>query len=313
MKATIFGSAGLLGHALQSASPEYAEVLCLSSSDLDLRDKQLQYEGDVTPIEYKDLWFNAAARVGGVAANTNFVGDFYKDNIEIGNNVLDVARQFKVKKVVSVLSSCVYPDARYVTYPLTEDQLHLGPPHKSNFGYAYAKRMLDVASRAYRQQWGCNFVTVIPNNLYGPHDNYDKNNGHVIPSLIRNFFEAHLNKTNVTVWGTGKPLREFTFSEDAAKIMWWIAENYDEDDPINIGNTEEISIGDLAYTIGKIIGFRGKIIFDTTKPEGQYRKPTSNAKMLSFGCKPLYTSLEEGLELTIQHFTKHYPNVRGMK
>jgi len=313
MKTTIFGSTGLLGRALQSVSPEYAEIICLSSSDLDLRDKQLQYEGDVTPIEYKDLWFNAAAKVGGVAANTNFVGDFYKDNIEIGNNVLDVARQFKVKKVVSVLSSCVYPDVRYVTYPLTEEQLHLGPPHESNFGYAYAKRMLDVASRAYRQQWGCNFVTVIPNNLYGPHDNYDKNNGHVIPSLIRNFFEAHLNKTNVTVWGTGKPLREFTFSEDAAKIMWWIAKNYDEADPINIGNTEEICIGDLANMIGKIIGFRGKICFDTSKPEGQYRKPTSNSKLLAHGCSPRYTSLEDGLTLTIDNFIKCYPKVRGMK
>lgn len=136
----------------------------------------------------------------------------------------------------------------------------------------------------------------------------------VIPSLIiRKFFEAHLEKTDVTVWGTGNALREFTFSDDAARIIWWASKNYNEVTPINIGNTEEISIGDLANTIGKIIGFRGKIRFDTTKPEGQHRKPTSNAKLLSFDCNPRYTSLEEGLTRTIHHFTKCYPNVRGMK
>ena len=262
--------------------------------------------------DYNDLWILAAAKVGGVKGNTDFVGEFYRDNINIANNVLEAARSNNVKKLVSILSTCIYPDAQYVNYPITEDQLHNGPPHPSNYGYAYAKRMLDVGSRAYRQQWGCNFITVVPNNLYGPHDNYDVNNGHVIPALIRKFYESYLGGTDVVVWGSGKPLREFTFSEDAAKIIWWCAENYNEPDPINIGNTEEITIGDVAREIGRIMGFKGQIKFDTSKPEGQFRKPTSNKKLRELGCNIKYTTLTAGLESSIESFVKNYPNVRGI-
>ena len=166
--------------------------------------------------------------------------------------------------------------------------------------------------RAYRQQWGCNFITVVPNNLYGPHDNYDVNNGHVIPALIRKFYESYLGGTDVVVWGSGKPLREFTFSEDAAKIIWWCAENYNEPDPINIGNTEEITIGDVAREIGRIMGFKGQIKFDTSKPEGQFRKPTSNKKLRELGCNIKYTTLTAGLESSIESFVKNYPHVRGI-
>ena len=262
--------------------------------------------------DYNDLWILAAAKVGGVKGNTDFVGEFYRDNINIANNVLEAARSNNVKKLVSILSTCIYPDAQYVNYPITEDQLYNGPPHPSNYGYAYAKRMLDVGSRAYRQQWGCNFITVVPNNLYGPHDNYDVNNGHVIPALIRKFYESYLGGTDVVVWGSGKPLREFTFSEDAAKIIWWCAENYNEPDPINIGNTEEITIGDVAREIGRIMGFKGQIKFDTSKPEGQFRKPTSNKKLRELGCNIKYTTLTAGLESSIESFVKNYPNVRGI-
>jgi GDP-L-fucose synthase len=307
VKATVFGSSGLLGHALQKTANPHFNLYCPRSKEVDLRQKS-----ELSKIDNNDLWINAAAKVGGVVANTREIGDFFKDNIDIGVNVLNVAKDLGVKKVVSILSTCIYPDADHVTYPLTEDQLHLGPPHASNFGYAYAKRMLDVASKAYRQQWGCNFVTVVPNNLYGPHDNYDLNSSHVIPALIRKFFEAQRRKTDVVVWGTGRPLREFTFSEDAARIIWWVSENYNEVDPINVGNTEEISIGDLAQLISKIISFQGKIKFDTSKPDGQFRKPTSNKKLLALGYKPIFTGLEEGLTKTIEHFMSKYPNVRGV-
>jgi len=305
MKTTIFGATGLLGKALQKTCPY--DALLLSSKDVDLRQKI-----DNIIVKNNDLWINTAAKVGGVAANTNFVGEFYNDNISMTSNVFEAAKNCNVKKMISVLSTCIYPDQRFVTYPITEDQLHNGPPHQSNFGYAYAKRMIDVSSRAYRQQWGCNYVSVVPNNLYGPYDNYDVNNGHVIPSLIRKFFEAKRDGRDVIIWGTGKPLREFTFSEDAAQIMWWVAKNYDEPDPINIGNTEEISISDLAELIGKILSYNGKIKFDATKPDGQYRKPTSNAKLISKGCKPEYTSLQKGLEISIEYFVNNYPNVRGI-
>ena len=160
-------------------------------------------------------------------------------------NVLRMA--FKNQsKLVSVLSTCIYPDATYVKYPLTEDQLHMGPPHQSNFGYAYAKRMLEVQSRAYRQQHGCNFISVIPNNLYGINDNYNLDSGHVIPALIRKFHEAKIfGYDHVDIWGSGTPLREFTFAHDAAKIILWLAENYDGAEPVNIGNPEQISIEKL--------------------------------------------------------------------
>lgn len=303
MKSTIFGPKGLLGTALVKTAINQVH-------------EYTRQEGDLTRITpsscHNDLWINAAARVGGVKGNTDFVGDFYKDNVSIANNVLEGARQAGVKKLISILSTCIYPDSAFVDYPITEDQLHNGPPHPSNYGYAYAKRMLDVGSRAYRQQWGCNFITVVPNNLYGPHDNYDLNNGHVIPSLIRKFYEAHLSSADVTIWGSGKPLREFTFSEDAAKVIWWCAENYNEPDPINIGNTEEVSIGDVAREIGRIIGFKGQIKFDTSKPEGQFRKPTSNKKLRGFRCEVKYTTLSDGLESSIEFFVKNYPRVRGV-
>jgi GDP-L-fucose synthase len=313
MRATIFGASGLLGQALSEDSRDIS-VLKMTSKDADLRSQQsCDRELVLGPKSYRDVWINAAAKVGGVKSNTDYVADFYRDNIDIATNVIDYAKKLEVSKLVSILSTCVYPDAPHVKYPLTEDQLHMGPPHFSNFGYAYAKRMLDVASRAYRQQHGCNFITVVPNNLYGPHDNYDINGGHVIPSLIRKFYEAHVGGTDVVVWGTGKPLREFTFSKDAASITWWLAKNYSDAEPVNIGNTEEVSIGDLASTIGKIMGFKGRIKFDTDKPEGQLRKPTSNLKLRTLGCAMTYTSLEEGLTMTIDHFVKSYPNVRGIK
>jgi GDP-L-fucose synthase len=309
MKSTIFGSAGLLGSELVLTSPLNTKVKALTSKDINLIDI-----GDKTSLfDYNDLWINAAAKVGGVAANTNFVANFFDENILIGSNVIHQAHKTNVKKLISILSTCIYPDADYVKYPLTEDQLHNGPPHHSNFGYAYAKRMLDVQSRAYRQQHHKNFITVVPNNLYGLQDNYDLNNGHVIPSLIRKFFEAQKAGNDVIIWGTGKPLREFTFARDAAKVIWWCAEHYNEPDPVNIGCNDEISIGDLANLIAKIIGFKNQIKFDKTKPDGQYRKPSSNKKLFDLGCNIKYTSLEDGLTETISFFEREYFNLRGIK
>lgn len=309
---TVFGSRGLLGSEVVRTRPSRVSSLLTPGRDsVDLTRDPSTWRPE--SVSGRDLWINCAARVGGVAANTDFVGDFYLENTRIGTNVLEAARVGGVKKVVSVLSTCIYPDAPNVQYPLTEDQLHAGPPHPSNFGYAYAKRMLDVQSRAYRQQHGCDFVTVVPNNLYGPNDNYDLNSGHVIPSLIRKFYEASLAGTDVTVWGTGRPLREFTFSRDAARIIWWVAGNYSGEGPVNIGNTEEVSIGDLAGTIGRVMGFKGNIRFDKSKPDGQFRKPSSNGKLKSLGCEVTYTPLESGLSETVDHFVLNYSRLRGVQ
>jgi GDP-L-fucose synthase len=303
----ITGASGLLG----------SEILDFSFDSIGLSSKKCDLTRSCHSIltlekGSVDVVIHCAAKVGGVKANTDNVANFFDDNIRINMNVLHACK-IKRLKLVSVLSTCVYPDEAYVKYPLTEDQLHLGPPHPSNFGYAYAKRMLEVQSRAYRQQYDSNFITVIPNNLYGINDNYDLNNGHVIPALIRKFHEAKIyGHDNVEIWGSGKPLREFTFARDAAKIILWLAENYNGKEPVNIGNTEQISIEKLAHMIAHEIGYTGIINFDKSKPDGQFQKPSSNKKLLSLGWSVDYTPLEIGLKETIKSFQDKYPNVRGV-
>ena len=229
----------------------------------------------------------------------------------MNTNILDASYKFGVKKVVSLLSTCIYPDNS--TYPLTEDQIHAGPPHESNYGYAYAKRMLDIHTKTLRQQYGKNYICAIPNNLYGENDNFNLNNSHVIPAIIRKIYEAKQENRDVELWGDGKPLREFTYSKDIAKLLFFLLENYDDYEPINIGNTNEISIKCIANKIKKILDFKGNIIWNTNMPSGQYRKPSSNKKLLDLGWKKEdYTPLDEGLQLTVDWFLKNYPNVRGI-
>lgn len=307
MFVTLFGSKGLLGSEILKTNNGMNVIHSPTSLEVNLLKNE-----NLNQLDHNDLWINCAAKVGGIQANTQFVSDFFDQNMEMGLNTLRAAHHLKVKKLVSVLSTCVYPDSQYINYPLTEEQLHNGPPHHSNFGYAYAKRMLDVQSRAYRQQYDHNFITVIPNNLYGLQDNYDLNSGHVIPSLIRKFFEAQQSGSHVTIWGSGRPIREFTFARDAANVIWWCVDNYNEPEPINIGCTDQISIGDLASLIGKILSFKGQIKFDSSKPDGQFKKPSSNAKLLSLGYDKKFHSLECGLTETIEYFSKNYPNLRGI-
>jgi GDP-L-fucose synthase len=297
----ITGGSGMVGNAFKNFFPnaEYITKNQLHDFSYIIKDKFV---------------IHLAAKVGGVKANIDFVSDFYTYNSEINQKVLDYARIGKAKKVVSLLSTCVYPDAPYVTYPLTEEQLHMGPPHSSNFGYAYAKRMIDVMSRAYRQQYDCNFITAIPNNLYGENDNFDLENSHVIPALMRKIWEAKINnKSSVEVWGDGTPLREFTYSPDIARILIFLLQNYDEPEPINIGNTEEYTINEIVQLLCELLEYDGKIKWNTSKPNGQHRKPSSNKKLLDLGWKETdYTSIKEGLKKTCDWFKINYPNVRGI-
>jgi GDP-L-fucose synthase len=272
-----------------------------------------EFQNNFYDAEGKSI-IHLAAKVGGVKANTDEIGAFYRVNSIINQKLLHHAYYSNAKKVVSLLSTCVYPDSPYVTYPLTEDQLHLGPPHPSNFGYAYAKRMVDVMSRAYRQQYGCNFITAIPNNLYGENDNFDLDNSHVVPALIRKVWEAKLNnKPFIECWGDGTPLREFTYSEDIVKILLFLLENYNDPEPINIGNTEEYSIRQVVETICSILEYDGEIRWNAQMPSGQHRKPSSNQKLLDLGWdKKWYTSLEKGLTKTCEWVILKYPDIRGV-
>jgi len=218
-----------------------------------------------------------------------------------------------VQNMVSLLSTCVYPDAKFVNYPLTEEQLHMGPPHNSNFAYAFAKRMVEVQSRAYRVQHNRNYTTAIPNNIFGPHDNFDLEDGHVVPAVIRKIYEARQNKTNVSFWGDGTALREFTFSDDIAacllKMVGFQEKSYVYDSPLpaNIGINVETSIKDLVETVADIWNFQGQILWDTDKPSGQYRKPSLAKKI-----RHDYMDLKRALTLTCKWFEENYPHVRGI-
>jgi GDP-L-fucose synthase len=304
----ITGGTGMIGNAFKHVNTSH-ELIFIGSKDCNLLNQELFLQ---TLKNYNpDAIIHLAARVGGVKANTDFIGDFFSDNLQINHNVLNAAKNYGVKKVVSLLSTCVYPDN--ARYPLTEEQINEGPPHHSNFGYAYAKRMLDVQSRAYRQQYGCNFITAIPNNLFGEHDYFDLQNSHVIPAIIRKMHEAKLNNDDVVLWGDGSPLREFTYSKDLANILLFLLENYDGKNPINIGNTHETSIKEVAESIAEVMKFNGNIKWDTDKPMGQFRKPSDNSKLLDLGWKSEnYTEFKKALIDTCQWFNENYPNIRGV-
>ena len=304
----ITGGTGMLGQAFENVH-EGHEIIKVGTSKWDLTryDDALDMFETIRPTACIHL----AARVGGVKANTDNMADFCTDNLSINTNVLRAANQMDVTKVLSLLSTCIYPDN--ASYPLTEDQIHAGPPHISNFGYAYAKRMLDVQSRAYRQQYGNNFITAIPNNLFGPNDNYDLNNSHVIPAIMRKMHEAKINKKNVVLWGDGTPLREFTYSKDLADILLFLLAHYDEPEPINIGNTKEYSIKEVAEMIAEITEFTGEIVWDISKPSGQYRKPSDGSKLVELGWEQKnYKDLRKSLTETYKWVILKYPNIRGV-
>jgi GDP-L-fucose synthase len=255
-----------------------------------------------------DSVIHCAGKVGGVGGNMNHKGEFFYDNIMMNTNVIEGARLTGVKNLVSFLSTCVFPDQ--VEYPLTEKKIHLGPPHFSNDAYAYAKRMADIQIRAYKEQYGLNYKSVIPCNIYGPNDNYDIVNGHVIPSLIHKCYLARENKTQLTIWGSGKPLREFIFSKDVAKLTEWVLYNYNENEPIILSTSEEISIMDIVDIIVELMNFKGDVIFDSSKPDGQFRKPSDNSKIKNYLPDFKFTPLYDGLKETIEYFEKNYTIIR---
>jgi len=235
---------------------------------------------------------------------------FLRDNILINDNILHSSYQHKTQKLVSCLSTCVFPDK--VEYPLTELNIHNGPPHESNFGYAHAKRMVDVQNHAYKEEFGCNFTSAIPTNVFGPHDNYDLEDSHVIPGLIHKCYLAKKNNTPFVVSGTGKPLRQFIYSRDLAKLFIWQLREYDDVEPVilSVGEDEEVSIKEVADAIVKAVGFQGSYTFDTSRADGQYRKPASNKKLLSLIGDFKFTPFEEALDESVKWFLENYDTAR---
>jgi GDP-L-fucose synthase len=276
-----------------------------SSKDYNLVDKNQTYS---LLLKGFDSVINCAAKVGGIGANMRYKGEFFYDNVMMNTNIIEGARLCGVKNLVSFLSTCIFPDN--VEYPLTESKIHMGSPHTSNDAYAYAKRMVDIQIRSYREQYGLNYKSVIPCNIYGPNDNYNIVNGHVIPSLIHKCYLARENKTPFTIWGSGNPLREFIFSKDVAKLTEWVLQEYDESEPIILSTSEEISIKDVVGMIIELMNFKGEVVWDTTKPDGQFRKPSDNSKIKKYLPDFKFTPIYEGLKETIEFFENNFNIIR---
>ena len=300
-KILITGGTGLIGSALK-----FDNCIKLSSKDCDLRNTQKTFElfEKINP----DIVIHCAARVGGLLGNMNNKGLYYYDNIMINTNVLEASRRVGVNKVLSVLSTCIFPEN--ANLPLTETQVNLGEPHNSNFSYAYAKRMIDVQNRAYNEQYGTNYVSVVPTNIYGPNDSFNLETGHVLPSLLHKCYLAKRDNTDFVVWGSGTPMREFIYSKDIAKIIEQLLYKYDDNEPVILSPMKETSIKELVDIIVEKFNFKGKVVFDRSKPDGQQRKPSDNSKLLSYLPDFKFIPLEKGIEKTIKWFEKNYEVIR---
>jgi GDP-L-fucose synthase len=280
------------------AKEGYTDIVTRSSKELDLRD-QVAVEA-FFDLEKPDYVFLAAAKVGGIVANNTYRADFLYENLAIQNNVIHQSYKHGVKKLMFLGSSCIYP--KLAPQPLKEEYLLTGLLEETNEPYAIAKIAGIKMCEAYRAQYGCNFISVMPTNLYGFNDNYHPENSHVLPALIRRFHEAKIdNAPQVTIWGSGSPLREFLFADDLAEACYYLMEHYDEPTLINIGTGEDISIKDLALLIKKVIGYEGALTFDSSKPDGTPRKLMDVSKLHKIGWKHK-VELEQGIKLAYEDF-----------
>ena len=299
MKKLITGGEGLIGS-------EFIDGIKISRKDFDLTN--IEQVKKMFQEHKPDFVIHTAAKVGGVLANMNYKGDFFYENIMMNTNVIHEAKNHGVKKLIAFLSTCIFPDK--VEYPLNETKIHLGPPHISNDAYAYAKRMSQVQISSYNEQYGTKYFCVIPTNVYGPKDNYNLENSHVLPAIIHKCYLAKKHNIELELWGDGSPLREFIFSRDVAKICDELITNYNETEPVILSTSDEISIKDVAEQVTKIMGYKKPIKWDTSKPSGQFRKPSDNSKLKLILPNFKFTPLSDGLEETIEYFVKNYETVR---
>ncbi len=292
-KIYIAGHRGMVGSAIHRnlVAKGFSNFVFKTSSEVDLRNQQ--QVSDFFAKEKPEYVFLAAAKVGGIQANNTLRGEFLYDNLMIQSNVIHSAYANGVKKLLFLGSTCIYP--KMAPQPLNENALLTGLLEPTNEPYAIAKITGIKMCDAYRAQYNCNFISVMPTNLYGPNDNYDLKNSHVLPALLRKIHNAKMNNdSHVEVWGSGKPLREFLHADDMADACVHMMQNFNEPGFVNIGSGVEISIGDLARLIAKVVGFNGELKFDPTKPDGTPRKLTDVTKLHSFGWKHKI-NLEEGI------------------
>jgi len=303
-KIYIAGHRGMVGSAIYRKLEKegFNNFITRTSETLDLRNQQ--QTADFFEQEKPNYVFLAAAKVGGIVANNTYRAEFLYDNLQIQNNVIHNSYLNGVKKLMFLGSSCIYP--KLAPQPLKEEYLLTGLLEPTNESYAIAKIAGIKMCDAYRAQYGCNYISVMPTNLYGYNDNYHPQNSHVLPALIRRFHEAkEQNAPSVTIWGTGSPKREFLFADDLAEACYFLMQNYNEEGLVNIGTGEDVSIKDLALLIKNIVGYDGEISFDTSKPDGTPRKLMDVTKIHSKGWKHKI-ELEDGIKLAYKDFLYKY-------
>lgn len=301
----IAGHRGLVGSAIwrEFESAGFKNLIGRSHAELELLDPDAvtRFYAEAKP----DYVIIAAARVGGILANDSYPAQFIYENLQMQNALIHGAWKAGVKKLLFLGSSCIYP--RMAPQPMNEDCLLTGPLEPTNQWYAIAKIAGIKMCQAYRKQYGCDYIVAMPANMYGINDNFDLNNSHVLPAMVRKFHEAKVaNAATVTCWGTGKVMREFLFSDDLARACRFLLENYSSDQIINIGYGSDVTIKQLAETVQRVVGFKGQIVWDSSKPDGTPRKLMDSSRLLNLGWQP-EVSLEEGIRRTYEFFLKKGP------
>tara|TARA_R110000744_G_scaffold181411_10_gene300553 strand:- start:134 stop:1039 length:906 start_codon:yes stop_codon:yes gene_type:complete len=300
MSTLVTGGTGLVGSHFNK------DFIKVSSKDYDLISNS--QTTDLFEKVKPDRVIHTAARVGGLGSNMTYKADYFYENISINTNVIEQSRKNNVKRLACFLTTCIFPSV--VKYPIRPEYLHDGPPHESNFGYAYAKRMSEVQIRTINEQYSKEYFCVIPTNIYGPGDNFSLQHGHVIPMLVHKMYLSKKHNTDFEVWGTGKPLREFIFAKDVAVLTERLLDEYKGTAPVILSTSEEISIKEVVDILVDVFKFEGKVVWNTDKPDGQYKKPTDNSKVKELFPDFKFTDLTEGLKETVEWFNKNYANAR---
>jgi GDP-L-fucose synthase len=302
MTILVAGGSGLVGSAIVREFKRLnKDVIGISSKDVDLLDRSQTFEfiNDLKPSSIID----SAAKVGGIGGNNSYPVEFLSQNLQIQSNLMDAAHAAKVSKFVFLGSSCIYP--KDCAQPMKEEYLLTGALEQTNSAYAVAKIAGIELIKSYRKEYGYKWISVMPTNIYGPNDNFDLENGHVLPVLIRKFIEAKQSGSGkVTLWGSGSPLREFLHVDDLAKAIVLCLDKYDDSKQINVGSGQEVSIKDLAGKISKAVGFSGEIIWDSSKPDGTMRKILDSSKIANLGWKPLI-ALDQGIASSVEWYLQN--------